>query len=144
MKKTNKKLEAVFSAHCVDSWVLANWYTGGHLKPDNESLLSIVPLQFHRRQLHKFQPTKNGVRKNYGGTRSLGFKRGSLVKHKKYSVTYVGGTMKDRISLHSLETGKRLTRNIKPVDCKFLTYNTWRTAIPPMTKVIGFFAAGRS
>ncbi len=31
------------------------------------------------------------------------------------------------ISLHSLETGKRLTQSANPKDLQFLTYNTWRT-----------------
>jgi hypothetical protein len=44
----------------------------------------------------------------YGGTLSHGFKRGSLVKHSKLGITYVGGYLKDRISLHSLTDGKRL------------------------------------
>lgn len=140
LKKTGKRLDSIFSSHCVDSWVLANDYVGGHLKPDNTNLICITPLQFHRRQLHALQPTKNGIRRDYGSTRSLGFKRGSLVKHKKYGRVSVGGTSNNRISLHSIETGKRLAQNIKPVDCKFLTYNIWRMAIPPTTKVVGFLA----
>jgi hypothetical protein len=36
-----------------------------------------------------------------------------------------GGSSKGRVSLHSVETGKRLCQNAQ--DIKFLTYNTWRT-----------------
>ena len=126
LKKTKSKLDNVFSAHCVDSWVLANWYTGGHIVPDFEKLLLITPLRFHRRQLHVLQPNKGGIRKLYGSTRSLGLKRGSLVKHQKYGVCYVGGSMNDTISLHSLQDGTRLCQNAKVEDCKFLTYNSWR------------------
>lgn len=126
LKKTGNKLNAKFSAHCVDSWVLANWFVGGHIKPDNENLLLITPLEFHRRQLHVFQPAKGGKRRLYGGTRSLGFKRGSIVTHPKYGKCYVGGTSNGRISLHSLETGVRLTQLAKPLACKFVTYNAWR------------------
>ena len=118
LKKTKKKLADVFEAHCVDSWVLANWKAGGHIVPENKRMLRVVPLQFHRRQLHRFQPTKGGVRAPYGGTRSLGFKRGSLVKHPKWGLVYVGGTMKGGISLHDLATGKRLTQAAKPIDCR--------------------------
>lgn len=110
LKKSGKKTAEVFEAHCVDSWVLANGWVGGHTKPDNTSLLCVTPLRFHRRQLHRLQPDKKGVRKPYGGTRSLGFKRGSLVKHPNWGVTYVGGTLKERISLHSLTNGNRLTQ----------------------------------
>ncbi len=108
LSKNSNKLSNSFSTHCVDSWVLANWQVGGHAAPDNKEILFVVPLQFHRRQLHAFQPSKGGVRRAYGGTRSEGFKRGSYIKHPKYGVCYVGGTSKGRISLHSLLDGKRL------------------------------------
>ena len=127
LKKTQKKLAEVFEAHCVDSWVLANSLTGGHKKPDNTELLIVNPLRFHRRQLHKLKPAAGGLRKRVGGTRSHGFKRGSLVRHTKLGVVYVGGFSKDRISLHSLETGKRLTHKAKPNDCRFLCFNSWRS-----------------
>jgi len=126
LKKSKKKLSEVFEAHCVDSWVLANSYTGGHTKVDNKQMLFMTPLQFHCRQLHKLQFSKGGIRPCYGGTMSLGFKRGSLIKHKKFGLSYVGGCPSGKISLHSLTTGKRLSRHIKTYDCKFLTYNSWR------------------
>jgi len=126
LSKTSDKLANVFEAHCVDSWILANWWTGGHIVPDNKEMLYIVPLQFHRRQLHKLEPAKGGIRKHYGSTNSLGFKRGSLVKHPKWGLCYVGGFMNSRISLHSLSTGRRLSQTAKPEDCKFLCYSSWR------------------
>ena len=134
LKKTGNKKAEVFSSHCVDSWVLANWFVGGHIKPDYERLMCVTPLRFHRRQLHRFQPKKNGKRTLYGGTMSLGLKRGSLVKHPKYGTVYVGGTSKNRISLHSIETGKRIVQNVKVSDCQFLTYNTWRSRFFPALK----------
>ena len=124
LKKSSKKTEEVFSAHCVDSWVLANYMVGGHIEVDNEDLFVVKPIRVHRRQLHRLQP-KKGKRSNYGSTRSMGFKRGSLVKHTKYGLCYVGGSSKSRISLHNLEDGKRLCRNAKVEDIKFLSYNTW-------------------
>jgi len=131
LKKTGRKLAEVFESHCVDAWVLANWWTGGHTKPDNTRLLCISPLRFHRRQLHKLQPRRGGVRSPYGGTRSHGFKRGSLVKHPKYGVTYVGGYSNDCISLHRITDGARLYQSARPSDCKFLTFNSWRVRILP-------------
>lgn len=128
LKKTKKKMDAVFDAHCVDSWVLANWFVGGHLKPDNETLLLVMPLQFHRRQLHALQPASGGVRRLYGGTRSMGLKRGSIVTHPKQGKTYVGGTMKGRLSLHEIRDCKRLARNIKNNECRFIAYSSWRIA----------------
>jgi hypothetical protein len=126
LKKTSRKLAEVFEAHCVDSWVLANWSVGGHAKPDNTRILCVAPVRLHRRQLHVMKPSKGGLRRTYGGTRSLRFKRGSLVKHPKYGVAYVGGTSKERITLHSTETGKRLCRNAKVRDSNFLAYTSWR------------------
>ena len=126
LKKSSNKLSERFEAHCVDSWVLANSWIGGHEAPDNRRMLFFTPLRFHRRQLHRLEPAKGGIRSPYGGTRSLGFKRGSLVKHPKWGLTYVGGTSGDRISLHSVETSKRLCRNAKPADCRFLCFNSVR------------------
>ncbi len=124
LKKTSNKLSKSFNAHCVDSWVLANYIVGGHIKPDNKNILYLKPLRFHRRQLHALQPSKGGRRRLYGGTISIGLKRGSLVKHSTHKLVYVGGTRKNRISLHNLE-GKRLGQSFKVEDCKFLTYNSW-------------------
>jgi len=134
LKKTSDKMAEVFEAHCVDSWVLANWWVGGHVKPDNTRILRITPLRFHRRQLHRLQPGRGGIRSPYGGTRSHGFKRGSLVKHPKWGLAYVGGVLKDRISLHTVATGGRLTQQAKPSDCLFLTFNTWRARLLPCLK----------
>jgi hypothetical protein len=127
LKKSRKKLSENFSAHGVDSWVLANSLVGGHTKPDNEAMLFVTPLRFHRRQLHALQPAKGGIRRPYGGTCSEGFKRGSYVKHPKYGVCFVGGASRGRISLHSLALGKRLTQTASPRECKFLTYASFRT-----------------
>jgi len=135
LRKSSNKLSNRFEAHCVDSWVLANWYTGGHLKPDNTALIEVIPLEFHRRQLHRLQHSAGHIRSRYGGTISGGFKRGSIIKHLKYGVCYVGGwqvspTKREphriTISLHKLTTGKRLTQLAVPSCCKFLSYNSWR------------------
>jgi len=56
----------------------------------------------------------------------MGLKRGSLVKHKKYGITYIGGTSKGKVSLHSIETGERLTRSANLLDIVFLNFNSWR------------------
>ena len=126
LKKSKNKMSNKFESHCVDSWCLAYSNVGGDQKPDNTNLLLVTPLRFHRRQLHMLQPAKGNIRRTYGGTISLGLKRGSLVKHKKYGIVYVGGTSDNRISVHSIETGKRLSTRTKVEDCKFLTYNSWR------------------
>jgi len=126
--KTTEKLAEVFEAHCVDSWVLANSYVGGHAKPDDINLMCISPIHLHRRQLHVFQFVKGGIRKPYGSTGSIGLKRGSLVIHIKYGLAYVGGTMAGRITLHSVADGNRISQCIKPSDLKFKTYNAWKVS----------------
>lgn len=126
LRKSRNKLEESFSAHCVDSWVLAFAIVGGNLEPDNTSILCVEPIQLHRRELHRKKPGKRGVRLSYGSTRSMGFKRGSLIRHPKWGLAYVGGTMDGKISLHHIESGKRLTQTAKPGDCRFLTFNIWK------------------
>ena len=126
LKKASAKRSDRFEVHCVDSWVLANQAVGGHLKPDHTDMLCVVPLRFHRRQLHRLQPGKGSIRRPYGGTLSLGVRRGSWVQHPKWGLAYVGGTTKDRVSLHCLETGKRLTQHARPEDLFALCYASWR------------------
>jgi len=126
LRKDNDKLSDNFYAHNVDSWILSNSLVDGHVKPDNENLLKLIPLRFHRRQLHVFQPIFEGKRKNYGGTISLGFKKGCLVRHKKYGIVYVGGSSNNRITIHNIWSGKRITRNVKLYECKFLSYESMR------------------
>ena len=130
LKKSSNKMAETFETHNVDAWVLAHSDVGGDL--ENKEITRVVPLRFHRRQLHMFQPSSDGIRRPYGGTMSLGFKRGSLVRHPKYEVCYVGGTMGDRISLHNLEDGKRLCQNAKPSDIKFLAHNYFRCSSPTL------------
>ncbi|WP_445248529.1 RRXRR domain-containing protein [Microcoleus sp. OTE_8_concoct_300] len=132
LKKSKAKLSNVFDAHCVDSWVLAYLLVGGDISPENMVVMECKPIRIYRRQLHVFNPGKNGYRRPYGGSMSQGLKRGGIVKHPKYGKCYVGGedAKKSRISLHSLGTGKRLCQNAKPTDCKFLAYNSWRTVKP--------------
>ncbi|MDJ0743051.1 MAG: RRXRR domain-containing protein [Xenococcaceae cyanobacterium MO_167.B27] len=140
LKKSKNKMATVFSAHCVDSFCLAYSAVGGQTQPINQDLLLVTPLRFHRRQLHRLEQAPGSIRSRYGGTISAGFKPGSIVKHPKWGLTYVGGEMvkptkkepnSKVISLHSLETGKRLTQSANPKDIKFLTYNTWRTNTVP-------------
>jgi len=132
LKKTGKKTAEVWHAHCIDAWVLAHSYVGGCGKPDNLRLLCITPLKWHRRELHRLQPVKGGVRKPYGGTVSLGIKRGTLVKHPRYGRAYIGGTMHGKVSLHALDTGKRLTQEAKPSDCRLIKLLRWRVRLLPV------------
>jgi hypothetical protein len=79
-----------------------------------------------------------GVRKRYGGTVSLGLKKGTLVEHVKYGLCYVGGNLRGRFSLHSLKTGKRLTQDARREDFKILTRIAFRTQFLSATEVGSF------
>lgn len=126
LKKLKNKTSSDFYAHCVDSWVLACLVVGGDGTPGNLSVMEFIPLRFHRRQLHRLEHGAGHIRSPYGGTLSMGFKRGGIAKHPKYGTAYIGGSSKNRISLHSIQTGKRLCQNAKPEDIKFLSFNSWR------------------
>jgi len=132
LKKSKQKLAETFSAHCVDAYALAWAVVGGPSLPEDTRLLCLTPLQWHRRQLHRFQPEKAGKRKPYGGTRSLGFARGALVAHPKYGLALVGGTLNGRVSLHHRLTGKRLCQHAKPQDCRVRTILKWRARLLPI------------
>ena len=143
LRKTKDKMSGRFDAHCVDSWVLANAMVGGHSRPDNVWIMYIVPLRFHRRQLHRLQPGKGGERHRYGGMVSLGFKRGTWVRHPTRGVAYVGGCMNGRISLHGLRDGRRLCQDAKPEDCVVLTRCSWRAYTEKRKEGAGFASLHR-
>jgi hypothetical protein len=128
LRKISKKTAQVWEAHCVDAWVLAYAAMGGHTTPDNTQLLCIAPLAWHHRQLHRLEPEKGGKRKPYGGTLSLGLKRGTLVKHPNYGTAYIGGSMDGKLSLHAPATGRRLTQTARLTDCHPLKLLRWRAA----------------
>lgn len=127
LEKTKQKLASVFAAHCVDSWVLANAVTGGRIKPDLTTIVELVHHQFTRRQLHRFNPGQGGERARYGGTLSLGIKKGTLCIWKGDGLYFVGGNDgKDRLSLHTTTHGVRVTQNAKREDIQLIAYCTWR------------------
>lgn len=126
LKKLKNKMSNDWHAHCVDGYALAKWFVGGDNEPSTKKVCLIQPFKFARRQLQVLQPAKGGIRKQYGSTRSEGFKRGSIVKHPKYGTCFVGGAAKNRITLCCLKTAERLSRCIKPSDVQFKTYSPWR------------------
>lgn len=128
LKKTSQKLANAFAAHCVDSWVLANWFVGGHIKPDNDRLLLLEPIPSQRRNLH-YQPfIKGGIRFRRGGTISLGLKKGQLAKHIKHGLCYIGGSYLGWLTICNVQTGARIAQNVKTEDLLTLAYNSWRFA----------------
>jgi hypothetical protein len=135
LQKTSKMLAEVWEAHCLDAWVLAYRVVGGKPAPDNRRLVCVAPFVWHHRQLHRFQPEKEGKRKPYGGTLSQGIKRGTLVIRPKWGKATVGGTMNDKLSLHDPSTNRRLTQSAKVRDCKPLKVLRWRTNLVPLASI---------
>ncbi len=128
LTKTKSKSRQSFESHAVDSWVLAASVSGAQ-RPTCTRLWYLVPVRLHRRQLHRLQASKGGVRKPYGGTRTLGLKRGTLVRHQKYGLCSIGGFdgKKQTISLHAYRTNKRLTQQGQVKECRTLTWVAWRS-----------------
>lgn len=130
LKKTKSKAKQSFESHAVDGWVMAAEVSGAE-KPTCQRLWYVIPARLHRRQLHRLQASKGGERKPYGGTRSLGLKRGTLVRHPKYGMCAIGGFDRQRgtMSLHAYRTNKRLTQGAKGEKCRILTWVAFRSWI---------------
>jgi hypothetical protein len=133
LTKTSQKDAQTFNSHAVDAWVLAAT-TSGAVAPTCTRLWYGVPHQLHRRQLHRLEAANGGIRKPFGGTQSLGFKRGTIVQHPIYGRCTVGGydREKERLSLHAYKTSKRLTQRAKPGDCRRLTTVAFRCWLVPV------------
>jgi len=144
LRKTKSKSKQSFESHAVDGWVLAASISGAS-QPTCQRLWYVVPAVLHRRQLHRLQAAKGGIRKPYGGTRSLGLKRGTLVLHKQYGRCVVGGfdRQKRTISLHDYRTNKRLTQGAKVETCRVLTWVAWRSFLVAQTSSLSKGTKGR-
>ena len=123
--KSKKKLDWVWETHNVDSHILVELALNKSVEP-YLGMWKIEFLEYHRRVLHRQNPSKDGVRSAYGSTISLGMPRGSILRYKN-KLYYLGGTSKGKISIHSIETGKRVSRSIKKKDIKMLYTNNRRT-----------------
>ncbi len=128
LKKTKSKSKQAFESHAVDGWVMAASISGAE-KPTCQRLWYLIPTLLYRRKLHLLQAAKGGKRRPHGGTRSLGFKRGTMVRHARYGLCTVGGfdRQKQTISLHAYRTNKRLTQGAKGETCRILTWVAFRS-----------------
>ena len=124
--KTKKKLDKIFSAHNIDSWVLANFPFDIQTYPENIDMYYFEQIGLRRRQLHMFQFSKGGKRQRNGGTVSLGITKGTLIKikyKKKEILCYIGGNMDGKLSGHDLKTCKRISQKINKD--KIEIYSGW-------------------
>ncbi|MYA72329.1 hypothetical protein F4Y19_20065, partial [Candidatus Poribacteria bacterium] len=99
LKKSSDKTAESFDAHCVDSWCLAYHVLGGDPIVDNTDIFCISPIPIQRRNLHREVPKKGGIRSRYGGTRCLGFTKGTLVKSMKWGLCWISGHQNGKINL---------------------------------------------
>ena len=107
LKKSSNKTAESFDAHCVDSWCLAYHAIGGNPVVDNTNVFCISPLPIQRRNLHRELPKKGGIRTRYGGTRCLGYTKGTLVKSVKWGLCWISGHQSGKINLTQMITGKQ-------------------------------------
>jgi hypothetical protein len=124
-KKSKDKLAYVWEAHNCDSHSLAEIVLKVQVRPFI-GIHKIQFLKYHRRQLHVANFIKGGIRKQYGGTVSIGLQRGSTVIYKG-ELVYVGGYSKMGISLHDIETGKRISRTGKIIQIQTLYARKYTT-----------------
>lgn len=131
LKKSRNKTSEQWNAHCVDAWTLAESVLATGRPPQHEHIVRITPIQRQRRCLHRANASRDGQRRPYGGTNKGGLKTGTLVAHKRYGLCYTGGAASGRISLHNLETGKRLCQHARIADCRPRSPLAWRFRFLP-------------
>jgi hypothetical protein len=135
--KSKAKLDYIWDRHNVDSHSLCEMALNKEIKP-YKGMYKIEFMQFHRRQLHMKQPLKGNARKQYGGTVSLGYSRGSILRYKRDNkIYYLGGTgvtRKNKIAIHSVVTGKRIKQHTNLSDIEIMYNNTIRTQFLPSLK----------
>jgi len=122
LKKISKKNKRTPEAHATDATALASI-----VNPVDVN--SMHPFyvwkryQNPRRQLHRFEPDKKGIRRGYGGSDSIHpFKKNDVVIFNG-GLARTGGFMRKRISLHNYDLDcKRFTQTAKPEEyCKLFT-----------------------
>ena len=136
--KNGKKLDERFDVHCLDSWVIANDIVGGHEKPDNTRMMYVKANPVIRRQLHKLQEGKGGVRQAVGGTtrqqihegRQVTFVRGSLVNYRGRGLCILGGftgNWQDGQGTFTLNTldGQPKYKLVKSDKFQFVAFHKW-------------------
>ena len=130
--KSKSKLDYTWETHNVDSHSLCEMVFNKNIDP-YYGIWRIDFLEYHRRQLHVQNPIKKNIRKQYGGTVSLGLSRGSVVKYKD-KLVYIGGASKGKVAIHSIITGKRVKQHINKGDINILNITKRRVQFLPRLK----------
>jgi RRXRR protein len=131
--KIKNKLAYVWEAHNVDSHTLAEIALAAEVDPFR-SLYRIDFLEYRRRHLHVENFAKGGIRRRHGGTVSLGMSRGSVIRWRD-KLAYLGGSSfrnnskSIRVSVHSIITGERISKDVKAKDIKVIHISKQRTQL---------------
>ena len=124
LTKISEKKAHVFESQAVDGLALCI----SALSTQDRSVTSFSVWrrpEISRRQLHKMQAQKSGIRPPYGGSVALGFKKNTIVEYKG-KLYRTGGTTKSRLSLHSFDyDNRRVIRNAKSEQCRKLFVQSW-------------------
>jgi hypothetical protein len=124
LTKTKKKGEHVFTSQAVDGLALS-WMEAKTADLTVTSFTVWRRPEVPRRQLHRFEPEKGGIRKPYGGSHALGFKKNTVVWYRG-QLYRTGGTTRGKLSLHTFDyANKRVTQNADPAKCRPLFVQTW-------------------
>jgi hypothetical protein len=117
LKKVSKKAKRSPESHATDAIALASL-----VKPVDIVLIPSFYVwkryQNARRQLHRFEPDRKGIRRRYGGSASINpFKKNDVVIYEG-ELARVGGFMDNKMSLHNYDIdNKRFTQSASPEDC---------------------------
>lgn len=118
LQKNPVKRELTWTTHAVDAIAVGSAEIGC-VNPYPPEFWVWKRFEYARRQLHRLEPDKGGVRRRYGGSWSIPpFRKGDVIlRHGK--LARVGGFMDGcGISLHSFALkNKRFTQTANPSEC---------------------------
>lgn len=118
LKKSHKKAIKVFSAHCVDSFAIANELANGIAMPNEIFTYVDDNYRYVRRRLHDTQPAKSGIRAKFSTGNFKGIRKGSMCEFGQI----VGGT-KNQVwycDFELQENGRKIYQK-----CKTLNKINW-------------------
>ena len=119
LPKNSIKRELSWDTHAVDAIAIGCTELGCK-DPSPPEFWVWKRFEYARRQLHRLEPDKGGVRRRYGGSWSIPpFRKGDVVQYRN-RLARVGGFM-DALSLHEFGLkNKRFIRTAKPEECNRL------------------------
>jgi hypothetical protein len=141
LPKNPRKSALEWDAHASDAVAIGCAETGCE-NPAPPEFWVWKRFQNARRQLHRFEPEKGGVRRRYGGSLSVRpFKKSDVVMWRG-QLARIGGYTDGGISIHAFTLkNKRIARGAKPEDCARLfnqrVFGLHQAPIPPTTEAVG-------